>query len=65
MVPPYKGKGDEFECSRFRGISLLGMVGKVYGRVLVKRIWCGTEVWLGRSRVGSGKAEGAWIRCLW
>ena len=32
MVPLYKGKGDVHECSNFRGISLLSVVGKVYGR---------------------------------
>ena len=38
MVPLYKGKGDVYECSNFRGISLLSVVGKVYGRVLINRI---------------------------
>ncbi len=38
-----KGKGDKFECSSFRGNSYLSVVGKVYGRVLVERIRCGTE----------------------
>ena len=27
-----------YECSNFRGISLLSVVGKVYGRVLINRI---------------------------
>ena len=31
------------ECSNFRGISLLGVVGKVYGRVLINRIGDKTE----------------------
>ena len=34
MVPLYKGKGDMYECSNFRGISLLSVVGKVYGKVI-------------------------------
>ena len=38
IVPLYKGKGDMYECSNFRGISLLSVVGKVYGRVLINRI---------------------------
>ena len=38
MVPLYKGKGDMYEFSNFRGISLLSVVGKVYGRVLINRI---------------------------
>ena len=43
MVPLYKGKGDMYECSNFRGISLLRVVGKVYGRVLINRIRDKTE----------------------
>ena len=42
-VPLYKGKGDMYECSNFRGISLLSVVGKVYGRVLINRIRDKTE----------------------
>ena len=37
-VPLYKGKGDVHECSNFKGISLLSVVGKVYGRILINRI---------------------------
>ena len=43
MVPLYKGKGDVHECSNFRGISLLSVVGKVYSRVLINRIRDKTE----------------------
>ena len=43
MVPLYKGKGDMYECSNFRGISLLSVVGKVYCRVLINRIRDKTE----------------------
>ena len=38
IVPLYKGKGDVYECGNYRGISLLSVVGKVYGRVLINRI---------------------------
>ena len=38
IVPLYKGKGDRHECSNSRGISLLSVVGKVYGRILIERI---------------------------
>ena len=38
IVPLYKGKGDTRECGSYRGISLLSVVGKVYGRVLIERV---------------------------
>ena len=37
IVPLYKWKGDKCECSNSRCISLLSVVGKLYGRVLIKR----------------------------
>ena len=43
MVPLYKGKGDVYECSNFRGISLLSVVGKVYDIILINRIRDKTE----------------------
>ncbi len=43
IVPLYKGKGENYVCSNFRGISLLSVVGKVYGRVLIERIRSTTE----------------------
>ncbi len=43
MVPLYKGKGDKYECTSFRGISLLSVVGKVYGKMLIKRVREGIE----------------------
>ena len=39
----YEGKGDENECSNLRGISLSSVVGKLYGRVMIKRVRDGTE----------------------
>ena len=32
IVPLYKGKGDKCECSNSRGISLLSVVGKIFGK---------------------------------
>ncbi len=58
MVPLYKGKGDKFECSSFRGISLLSVVGKVYGRVLVERIRCGTKSMISEEQSGFRKGRG-------
>ena len=43
MVPLYKGKGELHECSNFSCISLLSVVGKVYGRILINRIRNKTE----------------------
>ena len=43
IVPQYKGKGDKCECSNSRGISLLYVVGKLYGKELIKRVRAGTE----------------------
>ena len=36
IVPLYKGKGDKCKCSNSRGISLLSVIGKLFGRVLNK-----------------------------
>ena len=36
IVPLHKGKGDKCECTNSRGISLLSVVGKLFGRVLIK-----------------------------
>jgi hypothetical protein len=56
IVPLYKGKGDKYVCSNFRGISLLSVVGKVYGRVLIERIRRETESVIGEEQCG--------IKCL-
>ena len=31
LVPLYQGKGERTECKNYRGISLLSVVGKIYG----------------------------------
>ena len=38
-----KGKGNKCECYNSRGISLLSVVGKLHGRVPIKRLKAGTE----------------------
>ena len=38
ILPLYKGKGERNNCSSYRGISLLSVVGKAYGKVLIRRI---------------------------
>ena len=64
IVPLYKGKCDKCECSNSRGISLLSVVGKLYGRVLIERVRAGTECAILRSNVGLGRVEGARTKCL-
>ena len=60
IVPLYKGKGDKCECCNSRGItfSLLSVVGKLFGRMLIKRVRTGTECAIGeeqyRFRQGRG-----------
>ena len=50
IVPLYKGKGDKCECSKSRGMSLLSVVGKLFGRVLIKRVRAGTECAIGKEQ---------------
>ena len=56
----YKEKGDKYECSNSGGISSLSVVGKLYGRVLIKRVMAGTECAIG----GVGWVVDAWTKCL-
>ena len=58
MVPIYKDKGDVHECSNFRGISLLSLVGKVYGRVLINRIRDKTENVIAEVQSGFRRGRG-------
>ncbi|XP_045449679.1 uncharacterized protein LOC123658286 [Melitaea cinxia] len=38
IITLYKGKGDRGDCNCYRGISLLSIVGKLFGRVVLGRI---------------------------
>ena len=58
IVPLYKGKGDTRECGSYRGISLLSVVGKVYGRVLIERVIECTDGAIGREQCGFRKGMG-------
>ena len=58
MVPLYKGKGDVHACSNFRGIRLLSVVGKVYGRVLINGIRDKTENVIAEVQGGFRKGGG-------
>lgn len=58
VVPLYKGKGDRFECGNSRGISLLSVVGKVYGRIVIKRVRMGTDIAIGDEQCGFRQGRG-------
>ena len=51
IVPLCKGKGDKCECSNSRGISLLSVIGKLYGRVLIGRVRAGIKCAITEERV--------------
>ena len=40
---PVHRKGDKYICSNSIGINLLSVVGKLYGRALIIRLYGGTE----------------------
>ena len=46
IIPLYKGKGERTECSNYRGVSLLNMVGKIYTGILVDRLCEVTECFI-------------------
>ena len=58
IVPLYKGKGDVYECGNSRGISLLAVVGKVFGRVLINRIKDKTESVIAEIQGGFRRGKG-------
>ena len=47
VLPVYKLNGDKRECGNFRGISMLSVVGKVYGRIVIERVRGLTESLVG------------------
>src|ERR1700755_879090 len=58
IVPIYKGKGDKMVCKNYRGISLLSVVGKIYGRVLVSRVKELTKERVGEEQGGFREGRG-------
>ena len=57
VLPVYKGKGDMKECCKYRGISILNVVGKVYGRILIERENVITEDRVGEEKSGFKKGR--------
>ena len=58
IVPLYKGKGEKYECSNSRGISLLSVVLKLYGRMFINRVRAGTECATGEDQCGFRRGRG-------
>ncbi len=59
-----KVNGDKCECIDFSRVSLLSVAGKVYDKVLVKRIREGTEGMICADQGGVRKQREAWTRYL-
>ena len=58
IVPLYKGKGNKYERIYSSGISLLSVVDKQYGRVLIKAVSAGTEGAIGEKQYGFTQGRG-------
>ena len=58
IAPLYKGKGDRRECKNYRGISLLSIPGKVYGRILIEKVHSLTEGLIGEEQCGFRSGNG-------
>ena len=58
IVPIYKGKGDRSKCKNYRGISLLTIPGKVYGRILIEKVHSLTERLKGEEQCGFRPGRG-------
>ena len=58
IVPLYKGKGDKCKCSNLRGISLLSVVAKLYGRVPMKIVRARTECAKAEEQCGFRQGRG-------
>ncbi len=65
MVPPRvrknlasTGRGKRKECNNYRGISLLSVPGKVYGRILNERMMKITDMNVGDEQGGFRKGRG-------
>ena len=56
-------KVDRSDCKNYRGISLLSIPGKVYGRILIEKV-CSPNRGIDRNSVGSGLVGDVLIRCL-
>ena len=40
VVPLTKGKGDRQDCSNYRGVTLLSVLGKVFAQIIIDSVCC-------------------------
>ena len=60
IVPLHKGKGDKCECSNSRSILFVECsIGKLYGRVLIKRVRAGNECAIWEEQYGFRLGRGS------
>ena len=58
IVPIHNGKGDRSECKNYRGLSLLSIPGKVYGRILIEIVHSLTKGLIGEEQCGIRSGRG-------
>jgi len=58
VIPIWKKKGSKRDCGKYRGISLLSHVGKMFSKILEKRIRPIVEPQLSESQFGFRKGRG-------
>ena len=58
IIPLYKGRGERTECSNYRGISLLSVVGKIFAGIIVDRVHKVTEGLIDDEQGGFGAGRG-------
>src|SRR5215469_6371729 len=58
VVSVYKRRGNKNECASYRGISMMSVVGKLYGRVVIDRVKNITEGLVGEEQGGFRKGRG-------
>ncbi len=58
IVPLYKGKVNREECNNYRGISLISVPGRIYGRILNERMMKITDKRVGDEQGGFRKGRG-------
>ncbi len=57
IVPVYKGKGRRGEYGSYRGVSLLSIPRKVYGKVIIERVQRLAEEKIGEEQGGFRKGS--------